>query len=70
MAPTLELRGKLDPVRLEFFYDAQTSGGMLISLPADQAERAVARARELGAPASCIVGEVIDRCGPALIVRE
>jgi selenide, water dikinase len=70
VAPELERRGKLDPVRLEFFYDAQTSGGMLISLPADRAEKAVAAAQKKGAPATCIVGEVVERGAKALVLQE
>jgi selenide, water dikinase len=65
----LEKQGTLDPVRLEVFHDAQTSGGMLIALPAENAERAVARARERGAAATCIVGEVVERRGKALILK-
>jgi selenide,water dikinase len=38
--------------------DAQTSGGLLVALPADQAEAYAARARELGAPAAAVVGTV------------
>ena len=34
----LSKEGKLDPVRLEFFFDAQTSGGILMSVPADRAD--------------------------------
>ena len=70
VAAELETQGKLDPVRLQFFYDAQTSGGMLISLPADQAENAVAAARQRGATATCIVGEVAERGAKALVLRE
>jgi selenide,water dikinase len=70
VAPELEIKGKPNPVRLEFFYDAQTSGGMLISLPADQADRAVAQARQHGAPATCIIGEVVSRRAKALIVQD
>lgn len=69
VGPELDIQGKPDPVRLEFFYDAQTSGGMLISLPADQADAAVAKARSRGAPATCIVGEVVERRDKALIVK-
>jgi selenide, water dikinase len=69
VAAELEVEGKRDPVRLEFFYDAQTSGGLLISLPADRAESAAAKARERGAAATCIIGEVVERRGKALIVR-
>src|SRR5262249_34839212 len=32
VAEALQIDGKLDPTRLEFFYDAQTSGGLLISV--------------------------------------
>jgi selenide,water dikinase len=66
----LRLEGHLDPVRLEFFYDAQTSGGILMCVPADKAEAAVASARARGATAACIVGEVREREDVALIVRE
>ena len=70
VAPDLELQGKPNPVRLEFFYDAQTSGGMLISLPAANADKAIARAREMGAAATCIIGEVVERRAKALIVKD
>jgi selenide, water dikinase len=70
VAAELELQGKLDPVRLQFFYDAQTSGGMLISLPADQAEHAVVAARQRGATATSIVGDVAERGAKALVLRE
>ena len=61
--------GRPDPVRLEFFYDAQTSGGLLISVPADRAEALVESARKRGAASACVVGEVIERADVALIVR-
>lgn len=67
----LQTEGTLDPVRMEFFYDAQTSGGLLISVPPENAEKLVADVRQRGARAACIVGEVIERGGnKALIVRE
>jgi selenide,water dikinase len=69
VAPSLKKEGKLDPVLLEIFYDAQTSGGLLISVSADRAEALVARAREKGAHASCIIGEVLPRSDCALLLR-
>ena len=65
----LAKEGTVDPVKLPFFYDPQTSGGMLISLPADQAEAAVVAAKSKGALATCIIGEVVERRATALIVR-
>jgi selenide,water dikinase len=70
VAEGLRVEGKPPPVRLEFFYDAQTSGGLLISVPADEADGLVASARAKGAQTTCIVGEVAERDGAALIVRE
>ncbi len=70
VAGGLKKEGKLDPVRLEFFYDAQTSGGMLFSVPADKADALVAAARSKGAAAACVIGEVLERQEAALILRE
>ena len=70
VAAALRKEGKLDPVRLEFFYDAQTSGGLLISVPAEQADALVASARAKGAAAACIIGEVLERQDAALILRD
>ncbi len=61
VAPGLRVEGKLDSVRQEFFYDAQTSGGLLISVPAARADALVESARRRGAEVACIVGEVLAR---------
>jgi selenide,water dikinase len=66
----LARQGTLDPVRLEVFYDAQTSGGMLISLPPENADAAVATARAKGAPATCVIGEVGERGAKALVLKS
>jgi selenide,water dikinase len=65
----LRIEGKPDPVRLEFFYDAQTSGGLLISVPADRADDLVVNLRKKGNPAAAVVGEVLERTGAALILK-
>jgi len=46
--------------------DAQTSGGLLVALPQEQAEAYAARCRERGAPAGAVIGRVIER-GRALL---
>jgi selenide,water dikinase len=68
--PSLRIEGQPDPVRLEFFYDAQTSGGLLISLAADRAAKLVDLAQAKGASAACIVGEVAEASDVRLIVRS
>ncbi len=67
--PFLHIDGKPDPVRLEFFYDAQTSGGLLISVAADKAEALVEDLHKRGATSACIIGEVITKQEPALILK-
>jgi selenide,water dikinase len=69
VANDLEVMGTPDLVRIEVFYDAQTSGGMLIALPADKAEAAVAAAKARGTPAASIIGEVVEKRAKALVVR-
>lgn len=69
VAESLRIQGEPDPVRLEVFYDAQTSGGILMSVPADQAAKAVDQARRRGALSTAIVGEVLERGETALVLR-
>jgi selenide,water dikinase len=69
VAAGLQMDGKPDPIKLEFFYDAQTSGGMLISVPADRAEALVAAVRARGATSACIIGHVTERSEKSLILR-
>lgn len=70
VANDLAREGNIDPVRLEFFYDAQTSGGMLISVPAERAEAALAAAKAKGALAACVIGEVVEKQATAIVLYE
>jgi len=65
----LRLEGQPDPVRLEFFYDAQTSGGLLISVAADKVDKLTQALKAKGALASSVIGEVMERNDATLIVR-
>ncbi len=65
----LRIEPDVDPLQLEFAFDAQTSGGLLISVSADQAEELVSRAQQGGADASCIVGFVEPASDVAVILR-
>ena len=65
----LRIDGKPDPVRLEFFYDAQTSGGLLISVPRENAEALVEDLRKRGAASACVIGEIKEKQENALILR-
>ena len=64
--------GRIEPGKAQYTLacDAQTSGGMLISVPAERAEALVENARKRGAPVSCVIGEVTPRNGDvALLLR-
>jgi selenide,water dikinase len=50
--------------------DAQTSGGLLVALPEEQAEAYAARCREKGAPAGAVVGRVTERGNASLRVQR
>lgn len=67
--PVMCIEGDLDPDRLELCFDAQTSGGLLISLPADSIELLQRRITEQGEPPPTRVGEVRARGSSLLILR-
>lgn len=68
--PHMRIEGQPDETRLEFAFDAQTSGGMLISVDESRSEELVKRVIENGGLAACIVGEVLSQQGVPLIIRE
>ena len=70
VAEGLAKEGNLNPIRLEFFYDAQTSGGLLISVPADKSKEVIDHCHASGVLAATIIGEVVERGPKALVLRE
>jgi selenide, water dikinase len=65
----MQFEGRVDPVRTEFLWDAQTSGGLLISVEAGKAEALVEAARKCGASRTAIVGEVVEKRDVALVFK-
>lgn len=61
--------GTPDPYRLEFFYDAQTSGGLLVSVPAERADELTRRLLANGALCAVTIGEVVERRQHSLWVK-
>jgi selenide,water dikinase len=58
----LDIRGEPNPARLELFFDAQTSGGLLVSVTPQRAGEFLDRVQ------SWVIGEVLPRGDQALIV--
>ena len=69
VASGLRKQGRLDPVRLEAIFDAQTSGGLLISVAAERAGRLVEEIRSRGCHHATIIGEVRPKQDADLIVQ-
>jgi selenide,water dikinase len=57
-----------EPVQ-DILFDAQTSGGLLISLAPEAAPRLLGRLHEAGVPQATIIGEVISRPAARVIVE-
>jgi selenide,water dikinase len=56
----VEVHSHVPALLVDILYDPQTSGGLLISLPSDDAEKLVASLKKEGHIHSCIVGEVVE----------
>jgi len=67
--PHTHVEGTPDPARVEFVYDAQTSGGLLISVPAAKADELLRRLTAANTPAAAVIGEVAAFRGKHLWVR-
>ncbi len=67
--PMMKTDGVPDRVMLDIAFDAQTSGGLLISVEPTRGDELVERLRASGANSSCVVGHVTARRDSALILR-
>ena len=56
----VEVHSNVPNLLVDILYDPQTSGGLLISSPSDEAEKLVATLKKEGHIHSCIVGEVVQ----------
>ena len=65
---SLQVRGKVSKGLECVLYDAQTSGGLLIALPAAKADALVDRLRGSGQPRTARIGEVLPRGAHAVLV--
>jgi len=50
-------------------FDAETSGGLLIAVPADQAQKLSDRLRDAGVPSHAIAGHFVKRKDDAPLLR-
>jgi selenide, water dikinase len=60
---------ELDPLLLDLLSDAQTSGGLLISVPGKKADLLLQRLREKNTPAASVIGKVLSEPAGMILVR-
>ena len=63
-----EVAGDLDPAVVDLCFDAQTSGGLLISVAEARAERLVARLKEVNTLAADVVGRIVARSDGKIVL--
>jgi selenide,water dikinase len=66
----LRVEPGVDAFKLEYLFDAQTSGGLLIAIHPDHAKKLIECLKDRGALAWSIVGQVIERQGPTALVAR
>ena len=59
----------VDPILLDLAADAQTSGGLLLALPEDQAHALLADLQGHGVPQAAIIGRVVDGGEGTILLR-
>ena len=64
----VEVTASNDPNLVKLFYDPQTAGGLLLAIPAAQAEDLLAELRR-NYPRAQIIGRVIEREAKAIVVK-
>lgn len=67
--PHLKIDGTPDGLKIEVFFDPQTSGGLLISLPMERLDALQRGLQSGGALAMAVIGEVVPRREVALWLR-
>jgi selenide,water dikinase len=69
VAPHSRIEGSPDPKKLEFLWDPQTSGGLLVSIAPENVDKLLSELHERGAVRSCVIGEVLSQLDVALIFQ-
>jgi len=64
----LRIEGRPNPTLLEFFFDAQTSGGLLLAVPASRAGEAESVLKRFGTLAASRIGKATTRDPSAAVV--
>jgi selenide,water dikinase len=71
LAERVRVEKAVDEALANLFFDAETSGGLLLAMPEAEAEKAVRRLRDAGAPCHQVIGRFQKRAvgEPFVVVR-
>jgi selenide,water dikinase len=64
----LDIKTNLKKEESELLFDPQTSGGLLMALPATQADALVGELKSEGIESASIVGEIKSKKGPRVVI--
>jgi selenide,water dikinase len=67
--PLFEIRASVDPILQDVLFDPQTSGGLLICLASERAERLLESLKAIGIKDAAMVGEVLSGPKERIIVE-
>ena len=62
-------RGSVDELLVRILGEAQTSGGLLISVPADRTDALVAQLKERGTWCAAVVGDVAPKRDRSIVLK-
>jgi selenide,water dikinase len=66
----LQLENSLDATLLEIIFDAQTSGGLLVSIAAERSAALIETAKKQGCLAHALIGKVLPRQEKTLLIKN
>ncbi len=69
LSDNVRVEGDVSEDLLEVLFDSQTSGGLLIALPADKADMLLNKLEEKGVRDAVVVGEALEKLEVPMIVR-
>jgi selenide, water dikinase len=65
----VEIEGSVDAALADLVFDAETSGGLLIAVPSQQAQQLSDRLRDAGVPSSAIAGHFVKSSADAPLLK-
>jgi len=66
----IEKNSNINDEALDILFDAQTSGGLLISVPSDRCDTLLQNLHKNGIEAAAVIGKIVDKPRGKIVIRE